>query len=791
MLKDFRYALRALRKTPTFTIIALVALALGIGANTAIFSVVNAVLLRPLPFNQPGRLVQLNETYRPSGVGTVSYPTLQDWRHQNASFEAIIAYQNSSMNLQGIAEPERLASVQADRGLFRMLGVEPIMGRTFLDDDPPNVAVLGEGIWKRRFGGDPSLVGKKITLDGEGYTVIGIMPADFQFPYRASYTEVWVPYDVSPQNANARGNHYLFVAARLKPAATLEAARNEMDVIAHRLEQAYPDANEGRGVKITPLAEVVTGPARNSLLVLLGAVGLVLLVACANVANLLLARAAARNREVAIRAALGATRLRLVSQFLAESLLLALAGGALGIGVAWGGVKLLLRLAAGAIPRYWEIGLDWKVFAFLLGVCVITGVAFGIVPALAAARSDVQKSLKEAGGRASVGRAHGRFRDALVVAEVGLAFVLLIGAGLLLRAFINLESTPTGIQAENVLTMHLTISQSEYSAPGAAARYYKSIEDRIRQIPAVSAAGFIQFLPLQDWGRNGGFVILDRPAPSPSHMPLVELRFVTPGYFEAMGIPILKGRNLNDHDTADAGQYVCLINDALARKYFPNEDPLGKGTNRGTIVGVVGNVRQTGLARPPEPEIYFAVSQHPQYGGTLVVSAAMAPETMVSAVRAAVREVNPNQALFAVKPMQRVISDSLASLNLYMWLLGLFAALALILAVAGIYGVISYAVTARTQEFGIRVALGADSSKVLGLVLRHGAVLVAFGLMLGVVGALALTGLLKRMLFGVTPSDPATFVAVGGLLAVVALIACLVPALRATKVDPVIALRCE
>ena len=402
----------------------------------------------------------------------------------------------------------------------------------------------------------------------------------------------------------------------------------------------------------------------------------------------------------------------------------------------------------------------------------------------------MQSALKKAGGRGSAGRGHGYLRDGLVIAEVGLAFVLLIGAGLLLRAFVNLQHTPTGMAAENVLTMHLTIAPQDYKEPGSAARYYRSIADRIRRIPGVKAAGFIQFLPLQDWGWNGNFTIDGHPPLSASRQPLAELRYVTPDYFAAMGIPLIKGRDLSDRDTPDTPP-VCLINETLARHYFPNEDPIGKHTDRGTVVGIVGNVRQVGVGQPPAAEFYFPISQQPVYGAALVVRAQMPPEAIVASVRAAVHDVNPNQALFIVKSMQHVISDSLSSMNLYAWLLGLFAALALILAIAGIYGVISYAVTARTQEFGIRLALGADPAQVLGLVLRHGFLLVTAGLVAGAAGALALTGLLKSLLFGITATDPATFAVVAAVLTLVALIACLVPALRATKVDPVIALRYE
>jgi predicted permease len=789
-MRDITYALRVFRQAPAFTVIALLALALGIGANTAIFSVVSAVLLRPLPFTNPHQIVQLNETFKPAGTGTASFPTLEDWRRQNSSFESMIAYTNTSANLQDVADPVRIAVVAADRGLFRMLGVEPIAGRTFRDDDPPNVVVAGAGFWERRFGRNSSFLGSKINLDGESYTVIGIMPENFQFPFRASFTELWRPLEISPANKSARGNHFLFVSGRLKPGVTIESARNDMGVIAKRLEAEYPANNEGRGVRLTPLADLVTGGVRDSLLILLGAVGLVLLIACANVANLLLARAAGRTKEVAIRSALGASRARLIRQFLVESVLLALGGGLLGLLVAEGGVKLLLRLAATQIPRSWEVGLDSTVFLFLLAVCVVTGLAFGIAPALAASRTDVQNNLREGTGRGTAGRGASLVRDSLVIGEVALAFILLIGAGLLMRTCLYLESRPTGLQTENVLTMRMSISESAYKDAGALSRYLKSIEDRAREVPGVRAAGFIQLLPLQDSGWNGNFVINGHPPVSSSRQPSAEIRYVTPGYFPALGIKLLKGRMFDDRDRPDS-QTVILINDILARRYFGDEDPIGKATNRGTVVGVVADVRQVGLDQQPVPECYFPLSQAAIYGLSLVTSTTLPVESATPSILAAIRRENPNQAVFLVKPMQRVVVDSLGNRNLYMSLLAIFAGLALVLSMAGIYGVISYSVTQRTREFGIRMALGAKSANVMTLVLARGSLLVAIGLVVGIGGAIGLTRLLRAVLAGVTATDPTTFAGVALVLGLVALAACAVPAARALKVDPIVALRQE
>jgi putative ABC transport system permease protein len=787
MIADIRYALRVFKNAPGLAILIVVTLGLGIGANTAIFSVVSGVLLRPLPFANPDRLVQLNETFLPHGLGTASYPTLQDWRAQNSSFESIIAYQNLSSNLQDNSSAERVATVGADRGLFQTLGVKPIAGRTFRDDDPPHVVVISEAFWKRR--GDSALIGKNITLDGEAFTVIGIMSQSFQFPYRQSMTELWIPLDLKPDQISERGNHFLFVTGRLKQAASIESARIDMGLVAKRLEQQYPGTNAGRGVKLTALNEVVVGSARTSLLTLLGAVGLVLLIACANVANLLLARAAGRSKEVAIRIALGAGRGRLVRQFLTESAILSAAGGIAGLLFAMWGTGLLVQLASAQIPRSWEIGLDWRVFAFLVMVCMITGIGFGLAPALAASRVNVQPAMKESAGRGSVGRGHGRLRDVLVVAEIALAFVLLVGAGLMIRAFYALQHTNTGLAAENVLTLRMTLAQSRYGTAAATTRYYHDLEDRIRQIPGVSSLGFISLLPMQNWGTSGNLVIDGHPRDR-ANDPLVELRVVNPEYFRTMGIPLLRGREFNAQDVQESPA-VALINATTARSYFPNEDPIGKTTNRGRIIGIVADVRQESLDQPAAAELYQPLAQRPQGAITLAIRSQLPPEAMTGAVREAIRQIDSTQSIYNVKSMNRVIADALQQWTLYSWLLGGFAGLALVLAMAGIYGVISYAVAARTQEFGIRLALGADGRTLLALVLGHGSILITLGLIVGAGSAIALTRVLRSLLAGVSPLDPATFASAALMLAVIALLGCLVPARRAMSVDPMIALRAE
>jgi putative ABC transport system permease protein len=507
------------------------------------------------------------------------------------------------------------------------------------------------------------------------------------------------------------------------------------------------------------------------------------------VANLLLARAAGRSKEVAIRIALGAGRGRLVRQFLTESAILSAAGGIAGLLFAMWGTGLLVQLASAQIPRSWEIGLDWRVFAFLVMVCMITGIGFGLAPALAASRVNVQPAMKESAGRGSVGRGHGRLRDVLVVAEIALAFVLLVGAGLMIRAFYALQHTNTGLAAENVLTLRMTLAQSRYGTAAATTRYYHDLEDRIRQIPGVSSLGFISLLPMQNWGTSGNLVIDGHPRDR-ANDPLVELRVVNPEYFRTMGIPLLRGREFNAQDVQESPA-VALINATTARSYFPNEDPIGKTTNRGRIIGIVADVRQESLDQPAAAELYQPLAQRPQGAITLAIRSQLPPEAMTGAVREAIRQIDSTQSIYNVKSMNRVIADALQQWTLYSWLLGLFAGLALVLAMAGIYGVISYAVTARTQEFGIRLALGADGRRLLGLVLGHGSILIATGLIVGASGAIAATRLLKSLLAGVSPLDPPTFAAAGVLLAVIALLGCLVPARRAMNVDPMMALRAE
>ncbi|MDQ2712936.1 MAG: ABC transporter permease [Acidobacteriota bacterium] len=774
-------------------------LALGIGANAVIFSLISGVLLRPLPFFHPDRLVQLNESDPTSGRTAVSFVDLQDWREHNSSFEAMVAYGNVGKDLQGIGEPERISAVWAEGGLFRMLGVNPVLGRTFREGDPLNEVVLSAGLWKGRFGGDPSCIGQKLILDGEPYTIIGVMPEEFQFPYRNSRTLLWLPWEVLPQYAQNRNYHVDFVVARLKDKVSANAAKNELDILSMRLEANYPQTNEVRRAVITSLSEVVTGHIRPALLTLFGAVGMVLLIACANVMNLLLARMAARRHEIAIRAALGAGRSRLIQQLLIESLLVSIAGGALGLIVALTSLPLVLNAASAHIPHSWEIGLDWRVFCFLGLVSVGVGIVFGLAPALSLSQLDVQNGLNDTQSSRSVGYGSSkltgrRLRDGLVIAELTTAFILLTGASLLFKAFLHLQSTPTGLVTDRVLTLHMSIVLRDYSARGSYDRYLGELEESIAQVPGVRAVGFVQYLPLQNWGWTGGFSILGRPGRAVQRDPQAELRYVSTAYFRALEIPLRSGRLFNNRDTSDS-RPVIVINEALARRYFHNENPIGQQTDRGTVIGIVGDVRQTGLGHPATPEIYYTFAQNTaatsDAGVAVVVSTLSRPEAFAPAVRNAIHRANPRQALFDIKTMDTIVAESISDVNLYRWLIEVFALLALTLALAGIYSVISYAVVARTREFAIRLALGADSGKLFRLVLRRGSVLVVFGLALGVAGAITLTRTLKSFVPSMNSFDLALFMAIGLFLATVALMACFAPARRASRVDPNVALRYE
>ncbi len=798
--RDLRYAMRMLWRQPGFTVVAVLTLALGIGANSAIFSVVNAVLLRPLPLEEPDRLIKIWETFLPGGQGTASVPNLKDWREQNTVFNGIAAYQLANFNLRGQESPERVQGATVSPNFFDVVGVRPRLGRVFLNAEDEagrnRVVLLSHRLWQRNFSGDAGIVGKEIPLNEENYTVIGVMPPEFRFPSRQA--ELWVPLVIPPHLVNNRGNHWLFTLARLKPGVGFEQAREQMVTIAKRLEQQYQDSQAGRSVFLIPLQEETVRNIRPALLVLLFAVGFVLLIACANVANLLLARATSRRREIAVRTALGAGRRRLVKQLLTESLLLAVTGGVLGLALAKWGVEALLVLAANFLPRAHEVGLDWRVAVFTVALSVLTGIFFGLIPALQSSRVDLQSALKE-GGSAGSGMQTNWLRSVLVVVEVAAALVLLIGAGLLIKTFVRLQETDLGFKAENVLTMSLALPQAKYPDVQAAANFHQRLLDRVAALPGARSAGVINYLPLQQTGFNGGMTIEGQGPYEPGRQPAAEFRAVSPDYFRTLSVTILSGRSFTTQDQSISAP-VVIINRTLGQRYLPNQDPIGQrirviGNDWRTVVGVVGDVRQSSVTQAARAEVFIPVTQALYTPFTQTMSLAVRtdaePMTLVTAVRNAVREIDPAQPVFNVKTMEAVVADSVSDRRLNMLLLGIFAAVAMTLAVIGIYSVMSYTVSQHTREIGIRMALGARPLDVLKLMVGQGMVLTLVGVGIGVAAAFALTRLMATLLYGVKATDPLTFVVVPALLVIVALLACYVPARRATKVDPMIALRYE
>ncbi|HEX9944661.1 MAG TPA: ABC transporter permease [Thermoanaerobaculia bacterium] len=797
--RDLRFGLRSLLRSPGFAAVAILCLALGIGANAALFSVLNAVLLRPLPFAEPDRLVRIYEQLKGRGRGSVSLPSFRDWAEQSTGFEQLAAYQMASRNLQRTGDPERIQAVEATPNLFSLLGVRPLFGRVFAagTDGPgkARVAVVSEELWRTRLGGDPSLVGSAIRLEGVPYTVIGVMPASFDFPAGGDSTDVWLLFEPAPEMASSWDSRFLAVIGRLKPGVTLEQATTQLATVAARIEKEHPAEQTGRSVLVQPLRETLVGQVRPALLILFGAVGLVLLIACANVANLLLARAAVRQREVAIRLAVGASRARLVRQFLLESLVLSFAGTALGLLFARWSLDALAPLAKGALPVYKEFPLDGRVFGFLLVVALLSALAFGIVPALQSSRGYAQGGLTKAGGRTTEGRLQ-RFRSALVIVEIAVSLILLVGAGLLLRGFLTLSSTEPGLVAEKVLTGHLSVPDGQLK--GSTPRLFRPALEKIRAIPGVRSAALISMLPIQNAWMNGRFVIEGRPDPQPGQEPVAELRIASPGLFQSLGIPILKGRDFTESD-GEAGPPAAIVNEALVRKYFPREAPLGQRLRFSgetfTIVGVVGSVRQAGLDNDPLAEIYFpyaAPDAMESLGdAVLVIRTAVPPEGVTAGVRAAVTSVDPALPIYNVLTMQQVIEKSLAGRRLNLWLLAIFAGMALVLSAAGLYGVISYVVAQRTREIGVRIALGAQTRDVIGLVMRQGLALTSAGIVLGLLGAFAFTRVLGNLLYGVSARDPLTHVVLAAVLGMVALLATWLPARRVSRVDPILAIRAE
>ena len=807
--QDLRFGFRMLTRKPGFTVVAIIALALGIGANTAIFSVVNSVLLRPLAYREPERLVVINHDYpKLSLKATVSAIGYTHYRDNAKSFESVVAMTGGGFNLTGGGDPEQVNGSRITHNFFSALGAEARLGRVFLpEEDQPGrnkVVVLSHGFWQRRFGGDPGIVNKNITLNDESYTVVGVMPPSFQFGRETGQVvDLWTPIAFTPQQLsyNNLTNEFLFVFARLKPGVTIGQAQAELDTIADNLRRQYlPWAGSRNewGLTTESMTELVIGNIRQALWILMGIVGLVLLIACANVANLLLARAADRQKEMAIRTALGAGRWRVVRQLLTESALLALMGGAIGLLLTWLGINALVKVNQVQIPRASEIGVDWRALAFTLGVSLLTGFVFGLVPALQISKADLHETLKE-GGRTGSSGARAWVRNTLVVLEMALALVVLVSAGLLVRSFWRVQQVNPGFAPQNTLAMSLVLPATKYKEPVRRVNFYKEALQRIRALPGVQSAGATSILPLSGNNSSGSFQIEGRVTPQGQSSPHGDRWAATTDYFSTMRIPIIRGRFFDDRDTMES-QPVAIIDETMARKYWPDEDPMGKritfqgGPNNPIwreIVGIVGHVKHRGLEGESRVQYYIPHSQTQNAFMSLVVRASVDPTSLTGAVRGAISGLDKDLPVFRVKTMEQFVSESMAQRRFAMALVGIFAAVALALACVGLYGVLSYSITQRFREIGIRMALGASGADVLRLVVGQGMLLALAGVALGSVAAFLLTRLMANLLFAVTASDPLTFVTIASLLTLVALVACFAPARRATKVDPIEALRYE
>jgi putative ABC transport system permease protein len=808
--QDIRYGFRMLAKHKAFTSIAVITLALGIGANTAIFSVVNELLLRPLPYRDANRVVTMWEV-SPEGrhQNSTSRANFRAWRDQSTSYEYIAAFSDQRANLTGNGDPEELSVQFATPDFFKVMGVDPMLGRTFLpeDDEPssPPVAVLSYGLWQRRFGGQPGVIGQPIMLNGTKFTVIGVMPPNFQFHIKQRSgtvrpAELWtiLPMPTGP-GANDRGR-FLGTVARLKPGVSVDHAATELRTIEARLSDEAPEFNKNYSAEVLPLRQQFFGNVRRPLWLMLGAVGFVLLIACANVANLLLSLATAREKEIAVRAALGARRGRIIRQLLTESLLLALLGSILGLGFAWLGIKGLIAISPRDLVSLQTVGLNVPVLLWTLAVSLLTGIIFGLAPALHISRLNLNDSLKE-GGKSESGQASGsrRLRSALVVSEIALAVVLLASAGLLIRSFVRLQQIDPGFNTDNVLTMVVLVPVNRYKEDPQFVAFFSQALEKIRHLPSVRSAGMVNYLPLYGGlGSSTGFKILGQPEPPPGQEPGCDVRVVDAGYFPTMGIPLLRGRNFSELELKEP-RHVILINDSLARKYFPNQDPIGQRLDitmfdtpqPAEIIGIVGNVRYDSLVEESPPAAYFPHPDLVYSMMTLVIRTDGEPTAIAPAVQREIRSLDPNQPVSDVRTMNQVMSEWVARSRFNTLLLGLFAALATLLSAVGIFGVMNYSVALRTREIGLRLAVGAQPRQVLLLILRQGFVLTIAGVLFGLLAAFALTRLLSGLLFGVGTVDMVTFTTISLLLVVVSLLACYLPARRAMRIDPLQALRYE
>jgi putative ABC transport system permease protein len=801
LIKDIRYALRSIGKRPGFSLIAIVTLTLGVGANTAIFSVVNNVLWRPLPYPKPQQLVMAWTNHQARGGPAQEWfapPEVDDWRQQSQTLSHLAALNNWVPTLTGRAEPESLVGAAVSYDMFSLLGIAPARGRAFVADEDqpnaPNVAILSDDLWRTRFNSDPNIIGKSVSLNEDSYQVVGVMPAGFRFPVIPG-VQIWRTLRPTLNPACGRGCIVLRAIGRLKDGVTIEQAQADVNTIASRLATQYPDTNSKVSAVLVPLHEQLVGSIKRPLLVLLGAVGFVLLIACANVANLLLARAATREREMALRSALGASRVRVIRQLLTESTLLAVAGAATGLALAYWLLRLLVGLSPPGTPGLDQLTIDVSVLAFTVSIAAVTGIVFGLAPALQLSRIDLNHSLKETGKGTPGGVRGGRLRGALVVAEVALALLLLIGSGLLIKSFILLQRVDPGFNPDHVATLRLILNKTPYPASPQIVNFYAQLLDRVKAVPGIQSAATISTLPLSGNQSDTNFLIEGLPAPPPNQEPSAWFNSISADYFQTMQLRLVKGRTFSERDNEKA-PLVTIISETMARKFWPNEDPLGKRIGRGPdrwreIVGVVRDVKHFGLDADTPPTMYFPMRQVPARGMNLVVRTAADPLTMAPALRQQVWAGDPNLAVANLGTMNDVVSSSITQQKFILMLLGCFAGLALLLAAVGIYGVVSYAVTQRTHEIGIRMALGARVGDVLGLVFRQGLGLALVGIAIGITLAFGLTRLMKSLLFNVAPTDAMTFVIVAVSLLLVALLACLVPARRAAKVDPLIALRYE
>jgi putative ABC transport system permease protein len=802
LLDDLRSALRRLRRAPGFTFAAVVCLALGIGANTAIFSVINAVLLRPLPYPQAGRVMMVWEARHADQVerNVVAPYNFLPWKAESGVFQQLAAVYDTRVGLTGHGEPLQVPVEYASADLFAMLGMDPILGRTYTaEEDLPGAApvvVLSHGLWQRRFGGAGDVVGQRLELDGVPHTIIGVLSPGAGVVGRPEMPEVWAPLGLDPaKDYHGVGGRYLVAIGRIKDGVSREQAQASLTAIARRLAEQFPEYNTGWDVNLVPVTEDVTGHLRRPLLLLAGVVGLVLLIACANVANLQLAQATARRREIAVRAALGAGRGRVARQFLAESVVLGLAGGAGGVVLALWLTEALASRAEAGIPRLGAVSVDAATLGFTLLVAVVAGIGFGLIPALHAGRADLQEALKEGGRSGTPGG--NRTRGILVAAQVALSLMLLIGAGLLLKSFARLQQVELGFDAERVLTARLSLPEARYAAPAQQAAFYDALVTRVGALPGVSAAATVSWLPLSGLRSATDLWIEGRPVPPPDERIGAHIQAVTPAYFRAMGIPLREGRTFAASDGAEQPKAV-VVSRSFAERYLAGGPALGQriampwgDTLRGNIVGVVGDVRHAGVDSLPHPTLYWAESQWPWNAMTLVVRTNGDPEALAPSVMAEIHAIDPELPVADVRPMQAYLGDTLARRRFTMTLLAGFAGTALALTAVGLYGVMAYSVAQRTRELGIRLALGASRQRVLGAELRRASAVVAAGVAAGLAGAFAFTRVLDALLFGVSHTDPAVFALIVALLAAVGLAASWIPARRATQVDPMVALRAD